>query len=188
LRDANSLPAAAMLAAATILRPGLLTGRAVAFAGATEAIARACAALGSSTPSLDPEQDEDALHAAAARIAPLDALVCDTRAAFATTGLRALDGAWNATRATVNAAFRPAGAGKVVLLAPPPNAGAHASALRAALENLARTTSVEWARYGITTAAILPGPATTEDELAQLTAYLVCEAGAYFSGCALSLR
>jgi hypothetical protein len=189
LRDANSLPAAAMLAAATILRPGLLAGRAVAFAGgASEAIARACAALGASTPSLDPEHDEDALHAAAARIAPLDALVCDTRAAFATTGLRALDGAWNATRATVNAAFRPGGAGKVALLAPPPNAGAHARALRAALENLARTTSVEWARYGITTAAVLPGPATTEDELAQLAAYLVSEAGAYFSGCAFALR
>jgi hypothetical protein len=175
------------MAATSILRPGLLDGRAVALAGGAAAIATACAELGGRIETLDATQDEDALHQAVTGLTPLDALVCDTRARVAQVGLQAaLEQAWNATRAVVNAAFRPAGAGKVVYVAPPPN-GEHGSAARAALENLARTTSIEWARYGITTAAILPGDATVERDLADLAAYVVSEAGAYFSGCAFTL-
>ena len=40
------------------------------------------------------------------------------------------------------------------------DARTHARATRAGLENLARTTSIEWARYGITTVAITPGAGT----------------------------
>jgi predicted NBD/HSP70 family sugar kinase len=88
----------------------------------------------------------------------VDTLVCDAAPAFAAAGLRAaLDGTWNATRAVVNAALRPAGGGKVVLVAPAPGAGEHAGAVAAALENLARTLSVEWARYAVRPTAILPG-------------------------------
>jgi NAD(P)-dependent dehydrogenase (short-subunit alcohol dehydrogenase family) len=81
----------------------------------------------------------------------------------------------------------PGGAGKVVLIAPAPAAGSFAAAARAALENLARTLSVEWARYGVTTAAIAPGAGTTEEDLAELVCFLVSRAGEYFSGCAFEL-
>ncbi|HSD79051.1 MAG TPA: hypothetical protein VLB47_00265, partial [Solirubrobacteraceae bacterium] len=104
-------------------------------------------------------------------------------------GLRAgLDGAWNATRAVVNAALRPAGGGKVVLLAPRPRDGAHAAALAAALENTARSCSIEWARYGVRPTAVLPGDATPDADVAQLCAFLASRAGDYFSGCAWRLR
>jgi NAD(P)-dependent dehydrogenase (short-subunit alcohol dehydrogenase family) len=172
-----------------LLRPGLLDGLVVARAGGAEAVAAACAPLGAATPALDADPlDEPAVTAAAEALGRVDTLVCDTAPAFAAAGLRAaLDGAWNATRAVVNAALRPAGGGKVVLLAPAPAAGEHAGAVAAALENLARTLSVEWARYGIRPTAVLPGDATVADEVALLAAYLASPAGDYFSGCAFRL-
>jgi citronellol/citronellal dehydrogenase len=78
-------------------------------------------------------------------------------------------------------------AGKIILLAPHQQAGTHAEAARAALENLARTLSVEWARYAITTTMIAPGEAATDEQLAMLVAYLVSPAGDYFSGCRFEL-
>lgn len=77
--------------------------------------------------------------------------------------------------------------GAVLLLAPRPHPGPHSAALRAALENLARTLSIEWARYGIRTIAILPGDATTDDEIATLLAFLASPAAAYWSGCVVEL-
>src|SRR5204863_4020 len=78
------------------------------------------------------------------------ALVVDAAALFGDGGpealRRALDATWTAVRATANAAFITADAGKVVLVGPRPTAGDHAVALRAALENLARVSSIEWAR------------------------------------------
>ena len=74
-----------------------------------------------------------------------------------------------------------------MLIAPRPAAGSFASAARAALENLARTLSVEWARYGVTTVAIAPGARTDRRELAELVCFLVSPAGDYFSGCAFEL-
>lgn len=100
-----------------------------------------------------------------------------------------VDAAWNATRAVVNGAFLPASeGGRVVYLAPAPDAGEHAPAACAGLENLARTLSIEWARHRITTVTIAPGAQTPAGEVAALTAYLACPAGAYFSGCLLDLR
>lgn len=61
------------------------------------------------------------------------------------------------------------------------------TALGAALENTARTLSIEWARYAIRTTAVLPGDATTDDDVAQLVAYLASPAGDYFSGCAFAM-
>jgi NAD(P)-dependent dehydrogenase (short-subunit alcohol dehydrogenase family) len=63
----------------------------------------------------------------------------------------------------------------------------HDRASAAALENLARTLSVEWARFGITTVAVVPSATTSDHELAQLVAFLCSPAGAYFSGCRLDL-
>jgi NAD(P)-dependent dehydrogenase (short-subunit alcohol dehydrogenase family) len=59
--------------------------------------------------------------------------------------------------------------------------------MRAALENLARTLSVEWARYGITAVALWPGADTTDAELAELACFLISPAGGYFSGCRFEL-
>lgn len=77
--------------------------------------------------------------------------------------------------------------GAILLLAPRPHPGPHATALRAALENLARTLSIEWARYGIRTTAVLPGDTTTDDEIATLLAFLASPAAAYWSGCVVEL-
>jgi len=103
--------------------------------------------------------------------------------------LGCLEASWNLTRAVVNRAFlaRERG-GRIVYIAPAADAGEHADAARAGLENLARTLSIEWARHAITTVAIAPGPATTAAELGSLTAYIASPAGAYFSGCQLDLR
>lgn len=120
----------------------------------------------------------------------VDVLVVDGAALFAVGGLGAcLEGAWAATRCIVNDAFLPsAGGGRIVYLAPAPGAGEGAEAVRAGLENLARTLSVEWARHGITVVTIALGDATAPSEAAALIAYLASPAGAYFSGCQLDLR
>lgn len=190
-------------ALADLLRADLLDGQVVAVAGIASrevVVATTCAALGAATPVLDaPLLDEEAVTRAAAALGRVDTLACDAAAPFVAAGggldgLRAgLDGAWNATRAVANAAWRPAAGeseaagGKLVLIAPRPGTGAHAGALAAALENLARTLSVEWARYGIRTTAILPGDGASDEELATLVAYLASPAGDYFSGCVFTL-
>ena len=56
-----------------------------------------------------------------------------------------------------------------------------------ALENLARTLSVEWARYGVSTVTIAPGARTTDEELSELVCFLVSHAGEYYSGCMFEL-
>lgn len=123
-----------------------------------------------------------------------------------------LQASWNVTRAVVNRAFLCGGesvlgggysatgagepgeaaggrrGGRIVYLAPRPNAGAHAGAACAGLENLARTLSIEWARYRITTVTVAAGVDTSDGQLATLVAYLASPAGAYFSGCLLDLR
>jgi NAD(P)-dependent dehydrogenase (short-subunit alcohol dehydrogenase family) len=77
--------------------------------------------------------------------------------------------------------------GKIVMIAPRAGAGDFAEAAAAALENLARTLSVEWARHGITATALAPGAETTDAELAELVSFLVSPAGDYFSGCRFDL-
>ena len=51
---------------------------------------------------------------------------------------------------------------------PAAGAGAYAKAARSALENLARTLSVEWARHDITIVMVAPGPGTGDQELTEL--------------------
>jgi NAD(P)-dependent dehydrogenase (short-subunit alcohol dehydrogenase family) len=153
-------------------------------------------------PDIADEAIVDQMVAAAiTELGSLDLLVVDGAGLFAQGGLRTcLDATWNVTRAVVNLAFlgaepsssdRP-GSGSaprlIVYLAPASDAGEHAGAARAGLENLARTLSIEWARHGITLVTIAPGEATAAGEVAALTAYLASPAGAYFSGCLLDLR
>ena len=98
---------------------------------------------------------------------------------------QALDDAWDAIRAH---ALPPAATHRLIVLIAPPPGDPHAQATRAGLENLSRTLSIEWARHQTRPVTILPGTHTTDDELAELVAFLASPAGAYYSGCAFTLR
>jgi NAD(P)-dependent dehydrogenase (short-subunit alcohol dehydrogenase family) len=181
----------------TVLRQNLLQGRAIALAGAVpDRVAEALASLGARIEPIDRDarlgEDEERVGDWARARAPLDALVYDPGGPFDGSGARALqvvlEDAWVAVREVATGALIPGDRdGKVLLIGPRPEAGAFAEAARAALENLARTLSVEWARYRVTAAMIAPGNATTDEQLAELTGFLVSEAGAYLSGCRLEL-
>src|SRR5213082_1709790 len=116
-----------------IFREGLLEGRSIALAGAV------------------PAPVKDLLERLGARVQahphdggalpPLDTLVC----AEAGVEEDLLASTWSVVRAAAAAAFIPSGGGRIVLLAPREDAGV----FKAALENLARALSVEWARYDI---------------------------------------
>ena len=165
------------MTAMSLLRPGALDGCAVM---AGRAYAAACAEAG-------------ATIVTAADAGRVDTLVVDGAAAFGSGGLgglrAALDGAWADVLAVAERRWLADGAGgKLVLVAPRPDAGEHAGAAAAALENLARTLAVEWARFGVRVVAIAPGPRTTDDELTALVAFLASAAGEYFSGCRFDLR
>ena len=161
-----------------LLRPGILDGLKIVIAGGeapAPRLAGRCAELGATveTIAVDPFGEPPA------PVAP-DVVVWDGTSVFSDSieGVRAaLDGAWLAIRATM-------GASKIVLLAPP-DGSAHAQAARAGLENLARTTSIEWARNGTRVVTLLGGEA---DQIAEMTAYLASPAGDYFSGTALRLQ
>jgi NAD(P)-dependent dehydrogenase (short-subunit alcohol dehydrogenase family) len=205
------------ITASELLRPGLLDGVRVLVAGADEgppegsmgaAVRAACAELGARvavcqavwSEASQPEEQaaEAAVEGALAGSTGAELLVVDAAALLAgasegegaRTGLRVcLEGTWSITRAAAQLAFLgEGGGGRIVFLAPAPGAGGHAAAACAGLENLARTLSVEWARHSITVVAIVPGAASTAEEVAALCAYLASPAGAYFSGCLLDLR
>ena len=181
----------------TVLRQNLLQGRAIALSGEVpDRIAEALASLGARIEPIDGDarlgEDEERVGDWARARAPLDAVVHDAGGAFDGGGdqaLRvALEDAWVVVREVAAGALIPGdGGGKVLLIAPRPDVGAFAEAACAALENLARTLSVEWARYGVTAAMIAPGSTTTDEQLAELVSFLVSKAGAYVSGCRLEL-
>jgi NAD(P)-dependent dehydrogenase (short-subunit alcohol dehydrogenase family) len=181
----------------TVLRERLLRDRAVALAGGPPMPVRErLVDLGARVEELPGGLDEDDARNWASGAGPLDALVYDAAPAFGAGGpdaLRdALDRAWIATRAVATGAMirtPPARTpNKVVLIGPAPS-GDFAPAAGAALENLARTLSVEWARYGITAVAVIRGGARSDhdQDLAELVCFLVSPAGDYFSGCRLEL-
>ncbi len=166
----------------TPLRKGLLEGQSVVLAREVPAsVGDLLSSLGASVSAFDESDEERALEWAQAAV-PVNSVVCSSGG-----GLEEIEPAWMAIRALAVGALIPAGAGSIVLLAPRPEAVAHADAVRAALENLARTLSVEWARYGVTTTTIWPGARTTQEDLATVVAYLCSPAGAYFSGCRFEL-
>jgi NAD(P)-dependent dehydrogenase (short-subunit alcohol dehydrogenase family) len=164
----------------------------------------ACTALKANVSSCQPQlaaEDvmDDAVKAAIADRGAIDLLVVDgdglfmdclSQGADAHAALRkCLDCAWEVTRAVTNHAFLLGQrGGQIIYVAPAPDAGQFAQAACAGLENLARTLSVEWARYEVSPVCIAPGMNTTAGEVAALCAYLASPAGAYFSGCLLDLR
>jgi citronellol/citronellal dehydrogenase len=129
-----------------------------------------------------------------------------------------VEGTWLMTHAVATRAMIPESrGGKVVNVTLSPHHGlpgmAHSSAARAAVENLTRVLSIEWARFGIRLTALAAGHFATdtlktkypkpvvegvagtvplgrlgsEEEFAWLVAYLATPAGDYFSGAVLTL-
>jgi len=126
-------------------------------------------------------------------------------------------GTWLMTHAAATKAFIPQERGKVLSVTLSPHNGmpgmVHSGAARAAVENMMRTLSVEWARFGIRTCAVAAGqfdtetlrtkyprevveavPRTvpigrlgTEEEMAWLLAYLASPAGDFFSGTTITI-
>jgi NAD(P)-dependent dehydrogenase (short-subunit alcohol dehydrogenase family) len=139
-----------------------------------------------------------------------------TAKGFSTVTQLNLGGTWLMTHAVASRAMIPAGGGKVVNVTLSPHHGlpgmAHSSAARAAVENLTRVLSIEWARFQIKLTAIASGHFDTEvlskypravqenvartvplgrlgrpEEQAWLVAYLASPAGDYYSGCVLTI-
>jgi NAD(P)-dependent dehydrogenase (short-subunit alcohol dehydrogenase family) len=129
-----------------------------------------------------------------------------------------VEGTWLMTHAVATRAMIPSErGGKIVNVTLSPHHGlpgmAHSSAARAAVENLTRVLSIEWARFGIRLTAVAAGHFATdtlktkypkqvvegvagtvplgrlgtEEEFAWLVAYLATVAGDYFSGAILTL-
>ncbi len=200
---------------AVMLRERLLEGVAVPVAGASEgdlrgkrfgqAVIDGCEEVGALVGSYgvaadgdDPAAQEQAteigVRTALQELGGVAVLVVDGASLFAASagreGLAAtLQSSWDVARALANAAFLPDGrGGRIFLLAPPPDAGELADGARAGLENLARTLSIEWARYGVTVVTLALGVGTEPSAVGTLVAYLASPAGSYFSGCLLDLR
>lgn len=127
-----------------------------------------------------------------------------------------LIGTWLMTHAVASKAMIPAENGKVISVTLSPHHGlpgmAHSSAARAAVENLMRVLSIEWARFNIRTTAIASGHFRTDalkkypepvqagvartvplqrlgeaEEQAWLVAYLASPAGDYYSGAVITI-
>ena len=128
-----------------------------------------------------------------------------------------VQGTWNMTHAAATKAFIPQQGGKVISITLSPHNGmpgmVHSGAARAAVENMMRTLSVEWSRFGIRCVAVAPGQIGTEtfktkypremvesmaetipigrlgrpEEVAWLIAYLASPAGDFFSGTTVTI-
>ena len=128
-----------------------------------------------------------------------------------------VEGTWLMTHAVATKAMIPAGGGKVVSVTLSPHNGmpgmVHSGAARAAVENMMRTLSVEWARFGIKLNALAAGQFGTDtlltkypkqivdgvaasvplqrmgepEELAWLVAYLASPAGDFTSGSVITV-
>ena len=126
-------------------------------------------------------------------------------------------GTWHMTHAVATKAFIPGAGGKVISVTLSPHNGmpgmVHSGAARAAVENMMRTLSVEWARHDVKLCAVAAGqfdtetmrtkyPAVvvenlagtiplgrlgTEAEWAWLVAYLASPAGDFFSGTTITM-
>lgn len=128
-----------------------------------------------------------------------------------------VQGTWQMTHAAATKAFIPQRSGKVISVTLSPHQGmpgmVHSGAARAAVENMMRTLSIEWARFNIRLCAVAAGQFDTEvlrtkypkqvrenvartvplgrlgapEEIAWLIAYLASPAGDFFSGAVLTI-
>jgi citronellol/citronellal dehydrogenase len=128
-----------------------------------------------------------------------------------------VEGTWLMCHAVATKAMIPGGGGKIVNVTLSPHHGlpgmAHSSAARAAVENLTRVLSIEWARFDIRLTALAAGHFATdtlmtkypkpvvegvsrtvplgrlgtEQEFAWLVAFIASPGGDYFSGAILTL-
>jgi citronellol/citronellal dehydrogenase len=128
-----------------------------------------------------------------------------------------VQGTWQMTHAAAEKAFIPQRSGKVISVTLSPHHGmpgmVHSGAARAAVENMMRTLSIEWARFNITLCAVAAGQFDTEvlrtkypkqvsdnvartvplqrlgtpAEMAWMIAYLASPAGDFLSGCVVTL-
>jgi citronellol/citronellal dehydrogenase len=128
-----------------------------------------------------------------------------------------VQGTWQMTHAAATKAFIPQGGGKVISVTLSPHNGmpgmVHSGAARAAVENMMRTLSIEWARFGIRLCAVAAGQFETEvfqtkypevmvkgaarsvpvqrlgrpEEMAWLVTFLASPGGEFFSGTTITI-
>src|SRR5881398_71662 len=159
------------MAESRIFRPGLLDGQVVLVTGGGSGLGRATVieltALGARVVvagrRLEPLEETVGLCADGL----CSAVACDIRAKGWNTVVQLnLGGTWLMTHAVATRAMIPAGGGKIVNVTLSPHHGlpamAHSSAARAAVENMTRVLSIEWARFQIKLTAIATGHFETE--------------------------
>jgi citronellol/citronellal dehydrogenase len=170
----------------------------------------------------EPEQVRALVDASLARFRTIDVLVNNAGGQFTAPaeeitakGMRAVnrvavDAAWDLTREVATRSMIPGG-GLIVFGSFSPRRGipgfAHASAARAALENLAQGLALEWSRHGIRAVCVAIGNIDTEglagygpealeasrrqvplgrlgrpEEVGETIAFLATDAGAYITG------
>src|SRR5256886_2638089 len=128
-----------------------------------------------------------------------------------------VQGTWLMTHAAATKAFIPQNEGKVISVTLSPHQGmpgmVHSGAARAAVENMMRTLSIEWARFNVKLCAVAAGQFDTEvlrtkypkqvaenvhrtvplgrlgtpEEMAWLIAYIASPAGDFLSGCVITI-
>ena len=128
-----------------------------------------------------------------------------------------VEGTWLMTHAAATKAFIPQREGKVISVTLSPHQGmpgmVHSGAARAAVENMMRTLSIEWARFNVKLCAVAAGQFDTEtlrtkypqqvvenvhrtvplqrlgipEEMAWLVAFLASPAGDFLSGCVITI-
>ena len=174
------------------LKPDLLAGRSVLFAGAgplPDGLGATMEQL-EDPGTLDDQSAAAAVEGFASRVGRVDSLVIDAASVFATGGpggmAAALDCSWTLARAAVTSAMQEQGGGTIVLIAPESgNGDAAAAAVADGLENAARGLSVEWARFDVRVVAICPRPGAAREDIRVLVAWLCSASGTYTSGCRL---
>jgi NAD(P)-dependent dehydrogenase (short-subunit alcohol dehydrogenase family) len=153
----------------------------------------ACCELAPSTEAADDAALGRVVDAAVGGEGGVDLLVVDGASLFAAAVpeqalIAGMQACWDLARGVAAAGMIEQRGGLIVLLAPPSGAGEQAAAAAAGLENLARTLSIEWARYATRAVTVAPGDPIDVDGIATLVAFLASPAGAYYSGCLLDLR